>query len=935
VTSEPLHTLRPSEVYQALETSARGLPEAEVRARLSLYGPNVLTQTARVPLWRRFVAQSTHLMALLLWAAGALAILTGTLALGIVIWVVVLVNAGFSFWQEYRAEQAMAALSKLLPTYARTVRDGKETKILAADLVPGDVLVLAEGDSIPADARLVEEFGLRTNNSTLTGEAIPARKSAEASLATGLTELEQPNIVFAGTSVVSGTGRAIAFSTGMLTQFGRIACLTQEVKEGPSPLQQEMRRATQIISLVAVGIGVLVFVLGSLEVGLPRFEAFLLAIGIIVAAVPEGLSPTVTLSLAIAVQRLAQRGVLVRKLAVVETLGTVSVICADKSGTLTQNQMTVREIWVGGERLSVSGVGYEPRGGFTPSPKGKPVAIDLEGLLTAASLCNNSRLNPPTVEHPHWSCLGDQTEAAMRVAATKGGINEAALARKLSRIHEIPFDARRKRMTTIHEQGGQTVAFVKGAPREVLQLCTHFSIGGQVVPLDGAVRARVLEANDGYARNALRVLALARRDLPGRTGGFTPERVEQELTFLGLMAMMDPPRPEVAGAIQRCRQAGIRLVMITGDYGLTAESVARRVGMLTAPHPLILTGAELEAMAESELQQTISSQEVVFARMAPEHKLRLVSSFQSLGEVVAVTGDGVNDAPALRKADVGIAMGIVGTDVAKEAADIVITNDDFAAIATAMEEGRTLYANLRKFVTYIFASNVPEIIPFVLTALVGLPLALPVQLILAIDLGTDLLPALALGAELPEPEVMSRPPRRRAQPLLDRRLLRRAFLWLGPIEATLCYAGFALVYAVFGYLPLPHWPVFDWLVSLNVLSLSQDEVHRLATTVFFLGVILAQVGNAFACRTEKGGGRQMGYLSNRYLLLGIVAEVLIGLALVYLAPLRTVFGLASVPGYFWYGLVLYAPILYGLDRMRRSLLEREERRRNDKGGIQR
>ncbi|MCX6071772.1 MAG: cation-transporting P-type ATPase, partial [Chloroflexi bacterium] len=570
--SRPLHTLRSVDVYQALETSTDGLPEGEPQARLSLYGPNVLTAAPRVPLWRHLVSHTTHLMALLLWGAGLAAILGRQPTLGVVIWIVVLINAGFSFWQQYRAERAIEALSRLLPTYTRVVRSGIEQQVEARDLVPGDVLVLAEGDNIPADARVVEEFGLRTNNTTLTGEAMPARKSAEPSLRPGRTEIERPNLVFAGTSVVSGTARAVVYATGMLTQFGRIAHLTQSVHEPPSSLQLELRRLTRTVSVIALLLGIVVFVVGEVEVGLPRLDAFLLAVGMVVAVVPEGLTPLVTLTLAIAVQRLGQRGVLVRKLATMETLGAVSVVCTDKSGTLTQNQMTIRSIWLAGQTLTVTGVGYDPQGEIVPRPDGM-LAQDLELLLTAASLCNNSRLNAPSPERPTWTCLGDQTEAAMRVLARKGGMDEARLAEALPRVHELPFDARRKRMTTVHGIGREEIAFVKGAPREVLQLCSRYQHEGADLPLEPEVVAEVLKANDGFARNALRVLALARRQLPPRTGPYTVEDVERDLTFLGLVAMMDPPRPEVSKAIERCREGGIRMVMITGDYGLTAESV--------------------------------------------------------------------------------------------------------------------------------------------------------------------------------------------------------------------------------------------------------------------------------------------------------------------------------------------------------------------------
>ena len=916
--SVPLHALRPGEVYTALETSTHGLTQDQAAAALRLYGSNTLSEPTPFPLWRVLLSHVTHLMALVLWASGLLAIIAGHALLGLVIWVVVLINAAFSFWQEYRAQQAMQALSVLLPNYARLIRDGEEVRLPANELVPGDVLVLAEGDNIPADARVVEEFGLRTNNTTLTGEAIPSRKTADASLRHDLSELEQPNLVFAGTSVVSGTGRAVVFATGMLTQFGRIVRLTQQIREEPSPLQREMRQVTRRISMIALVIGVIVFVVGLLEVGMPQFEAFFLATGIVVAAVPEGLTATVTLSLAIAVQRLAQRGVLVKKLAMVETLGTISVLATDKSGTLTQNQMTIREAWVAGQRVTVSGVGYEPRGTFTPPPAQVGVGPEFEELLTAALLCNNARLNPPTPDHPHWTCLGDQTEAALRVLALKGGLEDDDLSLQLPRIHEIPFDARRKRMTTLHRTGQGVMAYVKGAPREVLQLCATILRQGEILPLDEETRNLILAANDDYARGALRVLALARRQLPRQAGGFAADSVEQELTFLGLVAMMDPPRPEVAEAIRCCREAGIRWAMITGDYGLTAESMARRIGMLSTEQPLILTGAELEPMTDAELHRLLAAREIIFARMAPEHKLRLVAAYQTLGEVVAVIGDGVNDAPALRKSDVGIVMGVVGTDVAKEAADVIITNDDFGTITTALAEGRAIYDNLRKFTSYIFASNVPEIAPFLLTALTGIPLALNVLQILAIDLGTDQLPALALGMEKPEPDVMKRPPRRRSQPILERGLLTRAYLWLGPIEATLCFLAFGLTYSAFGYGALVRLPSIPWLTQLGAARLGLTEVHILASTVFFAGVVTSQVGNAFACRTEKGKVHKLGWLSNRYLLLGIGVELVMLLALIYIPFLADLFEMTPLPVHAWPILAVFAPILIVLERIRKS-----------------
>ncbi|HEY5268707.1 MAG TPA: cation-transporting P-type ATPase, partial [Anaerolineales bacterium] len=704
---------------------------------MSLYGNNVLSEQPRQPKWQKFVHQIRHPFIVLMFLAVLISFWQGDWTLTLVILLLTITNSAFSFLREYRAEQAIEKLRHLLPVYAHVTRNGQETHISANEVVPGDVLILAEGDNVAADARVVEEYGLRVNNASLTGEAVAARKTAEASILPNISELERPNLIFAGTSVASGTGKAVVYATGMLTQFGRIAHLTQTVQEEPSRFQKELERLGKILTWVAVVIGAIVWALAKYEPTISGLydNPLLLALGTIVALTPEGLPATLTLSLAISVQRLAGRGVLAKRLNVVETLGNVSIICTDKSGTLTQNQMTVREVWVARHRLQVTGIGYEPKGQFTPSPVDSPYENDLLALLEAALCCNNARVNPPTPERPTWTGLGDQTEAALKIAALKYKLNEDTVSMVLPRIHEIPFDARRKRMTTIHRDVDREIALSKGAPREVLQLCSNIQIDGEVHPLDETVRAEILAANDDYARRALRVLAFARRNLPPRSGAYTAESVERDLTFLGLMAMMDPPRPEVEQAIKICRQAGIRLVMITGDYGLTAESLARRVGMVTTPNPVIVTGAELDALSELALQQLLDK-EIIFARMAPDHKLRLVSAYQARGEVVAVTGDGVNDAPALRKADVGIAMGIIGTDVAKEAADIILTNDNFGSIVAAIEEGRAIYDNIRKFITYIFASNIPEVLPFLLTGAIGIPPALTVRQILAIDMGT-------------------------------------------------------------------------------------------------------------------------------------------------------------------------------------------------------
>lgn len=929
----PIHSLRVPEVFSSLETSPGGLSSTEAAARRALYGDNVLAEQPHPPRWRRVASQARHPFVLLMVLAAAISLWQGDLTLALIIFTLSIINGGFSYWRERRARQATEKLRRLLPAYAHVVRDGVEVHLPSIEVVPGDVLMLAEGDKIPADARLVEEYGLRVNNAALTGEAVAARKVADASYLTGISELERPNLIFAGTSVASGTGRAVVHATGMLTQFGRIAHLTQTVREGPSPFQKELERLGRILSILAVAIGGAVWALATFDprVGTHFSNPLLLALGTIVAVTPEGLPATLTLSLAMAVQRLASRGVLAKRLTVVETLGNVSVICTDKSGTLTQNQMTVREIWVAGRRLQVTGVGYTPLGEYLPSPAGSPCEADLEALLTAALCCNNARLNPPTPEHPAWSSLGDQTEAALKAAALKYGLEEETVGANLPRLHEIPFDARRKRMSTIHRQDGGEVAFIKGAPREVLQLCSRIRVDGETRPLDEAARTEVLAANDEYARRALRVLAFASRRVPPRAGGLTADSVEQDLTFLGLMAMMDPPRPEVEEAVRACRKAGIRIVMITGDYGLTAESLARRVGMVSGPNPLIVTGADLDRMSETALGEALD-QEIIFARMAPDHKMRLVSAYQARGHTVAVTGDGVNDAPALRKADVGIAMGAIGTDVAKEAADIILTNDDFGSIVAAIEEGRAVYDNIRKFITYIFSSNVPQVLPFLLTATLGIPPALTVRQILAIDMGTDILPALALGTDRPEPGAMKRP-RQGPRPLLDKALLQRSLLWLGPLEAGLCYLGFLAVYLFSGNVALLNLPALEAFPWPHIWSLP-GNVNTVARTVFLAGMVTAQIGNVFACRTSRVHNRQMGWASNPLLLAGVGLSLAIIAGLVYLPSLARAFDNQVFPDLLWALLLCYAPALYTVEWLRKGLARRLQKWRATRAAAQ-
>jgi len=917
----PIYAVHIEEVYRVVGTSAGGLASAEAEARLKKFGPNAIQTIKGTPLWKKFLANFTHLMALLLWAGGAMAFIGQMPQLGWAIWAVIVINAVFSFWQEFKAERATEALKKVLPAFARVVRDGQEQKILAEELVPGDVILLSEGDRISADARLVEESELRVNLSTLNGESVPARRTAEASVREGLTIVEWPNLVFAGTSVTAGTGKAVAFATGMNTQFGKIARLTQSVGEELSPLQKQVNQLTRVVTVLAMVFGILFFILSVVVVGRPLNVGFVFAVGMVVAFVPEGLLPTVTLALAMGVQRMAKRNALIKKLSSVETLGSCTMICTDKTGTLTQNEMTVREAWVAGCRLTVTGVGYEPVGEF----RGAALPVDdLHEALVGAALCNNAKLVPPQ-GGKGWTILGDPTEAALLVAAAKGGVPYDLTVKRLPRLRELPFESARKRMSTIHQVSNQEMAFIKGAPKEVLELCATILMNGQVQPLTDAWREQIMASNDDFARGALRVLAIARRVLPERPNGYTVDWVERDLTFLGLLAMQDPPRPQVAEAVDKCHRAGIRIIMITGDYGLTAESIARRVGIV-GKGARIVTGADLDTMTDEQLIEAIKS-EVIFARVAPEHKLRVVTALKNQGEIVAVTGDGVNDAPALKKADIGVAMGITGTDVAKEAASMILLDDNFASIVNAIEEGRAVYANIKKFTTYIFTSNTPEAWPFILQIIFNIPLALTVMQVLAIDLGTDMVPALALGTEAPEPGVMDRPPRSSNDRIVDVRLIVRSLLWLGTLQTALCFVGFYFLWWTMGYRDLLHLPRPDLLPYAQRLLTRDGLVYVLATTMFHAGVITTQIGNAYACRTERTSVFKIGLFSNRFLLVGILVELTLISTLIYAQPFQTIFEHGPLPLPYWGFLFLYAPVMFLAEEARKAVMRKIEVRR--------
>ncbi|MEW5800954.1 MAG: HAD-IC family P-type ATPase [bacterium] len=965
-----------NEIFHEIGTTEEGLSAEEAKSRLKEYGRNTLKKIRKIPLVIRLLSNFSNLLAILMWVGSVLSFLVGMPEVGWAIIAVIFLNGIFAFWQEFKAEKAIEALKDLIPSYARVIRNGEEEKVLSSDVVPGDVAIFEEGDNIPADGRLIEAHELRVDNSIFSGESRPGYKMAEPCLnGRNFIWTEMPNLVFAGTSVVSGNGKAVIISTGMDTEVGRIAYLTQTVKEELSPLQKQINRLAKIISLIAIGGGLFFFLIGRLTAAMSLTASAIFAIGIIIANVPEGLLPTVTLSLAVAVQRMARRHALVKKLSSVETLGSTSVICTDKTGTLTANQINVTKIWLSGQVIDVTGIGYEPKGTFLlqgqslspgghasesfpghapesfpghapgscpetppdlssgPSP-GSPKSPhapsadhapsaeffkrkDVDLMMKICVLCNTSKLVPPTKEGRYWSIIGDPTEGALLVLAAKAGFDIEQDRRVFPLVKRFPFESVRKRMSSINEmKDGTLYALVKGAPREILDLSSRIMLDQDIVALTPAGRAEIDTRIDHFASEGLRVLAIAFRRLSAaEAAASNAETVERDLVFIGLTAMYDPPRPEVTEAISLCRRAGVRVVMITGDYGITARAIARQVGMITSESAEIITGTQLSLMSDEQLKDRISSREVIFARVNPEHKLRIVGAFKDLGNVVAVTGDGVNDAPALKKADIGVAMGIRGTDVAKEAAEMILTDDNFASIVAAIEEGRAVFDNAKKFMTYIFAHLVPEIVPFVFYALFHIPVPITVMQILAIDLGTETLPALALGTEKPEPGIMDLPPRPQKRGIVDAMVIFRGYIFLGLLAAAAVLAAYFLILSTGG-----------WKLGMQLEpndTVFANPLHLKAVTMIFAGIVVIQIANVFACRSEKYSIFKIGFSTNKLILWGIIFEVIFIAALVYIPPLQRIFNTTALTWNDWGLLAAFMVIIFTLEELRKWTTRRK------------
>jgi Ca2+-transporting ATPase len=838
-----------------------GLSKAEANRRLAEHGPNELEAARRSSPWSMLGEQFKNILIIILIIAIVLSALLGHTVEAIAITVIMLFAVLLGFVQEYRAERAIEALKKMAAPTATVIRDGEEEDIPARDLVPGDIIFLRAGDRVSADARLIEAINLQVEEAPLTGESVPVEKQTAALEGSELAIGDRKNMAYAGTVVTYGRGRGVVVATGMQTEFGKIAKLLQSVETGKTPLQQNLDKVGHLLARAAIVVVLLIVALGFLR-GQPLLEMLIFGIALAVAVVPEALPAVVTISLAIGVQRMVKRNALIRRLPAVETLGCTSVICSDKTGTLTKDEMTVRKIFIASQMLDVSGSGYEPHGKFSRNGSAIEPFPQLIALLSAGVLASDAHLSRDG-DNGQWHIKGDPTEGALVVAAAKADLHRTELDAQFPRVNEIPFTSETKRMTTLHESPHGMVAYSKGAPEVILNSCAgQFTERGQA-SLDTSERETILLSARQMASEALRVIAVAQKP------DATLESAEKEMVFLGLVGMIDPPRLEAKGAVQVCKEAGIKPVMITGDHPLTAQAIARELGILR--NGSIVTGVEMEAMNENELEERAEHIDV-YARVSPAHKLRVVTALQKKGHFVAMTGDGVNDAPALKKADIGIAMGITGTDVTKEAAAMTLTDDNFASIVAAVEEGRGVFDNIKKYLMYLLSSNIGEICLMAAATLLGLPLPLSAVQILYVNLATDGLPALALAVDPPEADLMRRKPRNPRTGIFTRPVI--TLMLLGGLWSAAVNIG-----------------LFTW-------ALNSGRSIEEAMTMTFVSLVLIQFFKAYNFRSDRNSVLNRPF-ANKWLNLAILWELALLALVVYLPLLQTPVGTFSLPLIDW------------------------------------
>lgn len=853
------------EIVAALGSNvASGLSSAEAAKRLEEHGPNELKEAPREPPWKRLLAQFTSLIVLVLIGAAVVSLFVGEGVDTIAILAIVLINGVLGFVQEERAEKSLAALKKLAAPKARVIRDGQTQLIESRLVVPGDIVEIETGDFVPADIRIVHQMNLQLDEAPLTGESTPVEKKHDIVLGPKTALGDRRNMAFMGTIATYGHGAGLVTGTGMKTEVGKIAGLLQATSSPPTPLQQRLESVGKILVWATGIICVVIFVL---EIVRGPFttenisEMFMIAVSLAVAAIPEGLPAVVTIALALGVQRMVRRHVLIRKLPSVETLGCVSVICTDKTGTLTQNVMTVRKLYVNGKALEVTGASGL-QGEITDGGAKAPLTPTLERMLTVGVVCNNAKL-AFNEETKTIKAFGDPTESCLLVAAHKGGIDWAKASADYERIDEIPFDSERKAMSVmVRDREGRPFLFTKGAPDVVVQRCAGIELGGEDEPLTDAHRQEILKANQDFAGGALRVLAAAYKELSEDD----KEPEENNLIFLGLYAMMDPPRLEVRDAIAQCRNAGIRTVMVTGDHKNTAVAVARELG-LWAEGDEVVSGVEIDEMSDDDLLKRVERIRI-FARVSAEHKMRVVKAWRGKGQVVAVTGDGVNDAPAIKEADIGISMGITGTDVTKEASDMVLTDDNFASIVAAVEEGRSIYANIKKFIHFLLSCNIGEVLTMFIASLIGWPVPLRAAQLLWMNLVTDGFPALALGVDPPDKDLMRLKPRRSNERVIPASQF-----------AMMSFQGLVIAVA----------SLVAFQIGWNNKGLEGEMQVEYAQTMAFATLVIAQLFHAFDCRSRTRSVFSRGFFANPSLILAFLGSFILQMLVMYLPPLRAFF----------------------------------------------
>ncbi len=916
---EKASSLPINEVFEDLSTSVNGLTTEEAKIRLKKYGYNKLTEKRQTPLIHKFVRNLRDLFGILLLVAAFLSYISGSPELALIILAVVFVNIFVSMFQESRAEKAIETLRSWMPEFAKVMRDGELKKISVSEIVPGDIVALEEGDRVPADGRLLEAFDLWTNNVPLTGESEPQPRVAETVKIVEKAYLYAPNLVFMSTSVAKGQGKAVVYSTGMNTQFGKIANLTQTIREEDSPLQKEIALTAKYDFIIALVVGAVFFASSFLFLHVSLGTAILFMIGVMVACVPEGLQVTVSSALAINVLKMVKQNVLVKRLSAVQTLGSVTTICTDKTGTITKGEMTLNKLWVYDFVVDVSGLGYKPEGDFTVN--GQPLQQNqtgpVEKLLEIAALCNGAKLDPPSERNKNWSVIGDPTDGALLVAALKSNVSVPDALEKKPIIHVLPFSFERKRMTTVHSLNGDILVYTKGAPRNILDLCTRLLVEGKIEELNSEKMMWIESRIHEFATEGLRVIAVAYKQMP-KTMYSKDAEFESELVFVGLAAMRDPPRMEVKDAVLKAKQEGVQTVIITGDYGPTAEAIAKEDAIVDRDCCQVIRGIDLDDLSDQAVIDEVRKGNVIFARVAPEQKLRIVKALKSSGEIVAVTGDGANDAPSLKEADIGVAMGASGTDVAREAADIVLLDDSFASIVKAIESGRAIYENIRKFIVYVFSHNWAELIPFVLYAGLGFPLPLLVVQVLAIDLAIDVIPSLALSREPAELGIMEEPPRSIKERLFTRKVLLRS-IFIGVIIATGAIIGCLNVWATGGWHIGMAVPT-DWHFGGSLPN--NNPIYLKGVTMMFAGIVVAQAGNVLACRTSKQSIVKTSLKNNKWIIVGIIAQLSILAFLVYVPLMNSVFGTEPLGIFDWAFLLSLAVIVVLAEEIRKFFSRR-------------